>query len=266
MISDEGARWLNTRPDGGWCLRERGTYTYGFNAVTDSQFKPTSVMEQYVIWVQDTSDTALDTAPEYKLIRACRDALSTPYKIELRVESRSRGDGLKMTFEARTSSEPRARVEYRVDQDRLKWARVIPRDLATHISELDLAEGTIILPLMRNFLGAVIHEVSHRRGGQASILVPELTDPHADSVFTPTIGMRSATLALRDSEHITLADRTWDCLVYRFVGGPYDDNSTFWVCQQSHRLIRYIFDAPTGDRWSAELSRLDSCSIGSLSQ
>ena len=77
-----------------------------------------------------------------------------------------------------------------------------------------------------------------------------------------TVAMREATRVSEISEPMTLAERIWDCQAYRFVGGPYGPDSTFWICEDSGRLIRYMFEAKTGERWLTKLVRFATNQLG----
>ena len=251
-VSYEGAQWLNTSPGDEWILCEQGTYTYGVCSAKDTVFKATSVIEQYTLWKKESVG--------HSLIRVCRDAYSSPQQIELRVEVFVLNkDSSHMVFEVRGKHNlVCAEVRYHLEERDLHWRRKIPNAAIETTSVLPLTKDAIILPLMRNFLGPVICKTADRKEGKAFIIVPDLKDPNADTVFTPKQEVRNAYLASDLLENITIGERTWNCLAYRFIGGPYDHRSTFWICQHSKRLVRYIFQMDTGERWSVELTKLNT--------
>ena len=249
-ISKEGASWLHQSPGKDWVLKEQGTYTYACKKAIDDHFELTPVVEYYVIW----SSNASDPQSPSQITRVCRDALSTPQALEIRVESKIAQDKELMNFETRSSHELLTRVEYHIHSHQLQWTRFSSKNTPQYTSNLSLTDDILILPLMRNFLGQVIHKITQRNEKCATILVPKLTDPHLDSVFTPLTETREARILSTQAESIPLDHHSWTCSAYHFIGGPYDHNSKFWICQNSHRLIRYIFTISTGDHWLVELS------------
>ena len=251
-VSYTGAQWLKMSPGDGWIPCEQGTYTYGVCSTKETVFKATSVKEVYTLWKEKSQG--------YSLFRVYRNAYSSPHKVELRVEvfvyNKQCSD---MTFEVRDKHNILcAQVRYHLEDGLLHWHRLIPSVSPDNKSVQELDQNTLILPLMRNFLGPLICKVAAQEGGKAPLIVPELSDPNADSVFTPKQEVRKANLVSDLLDNITLGERTWNCRTYRFIGGPYDHRSIFWVCQQSKRLIRYIFHVDSGERWSVELTELNT--------
>ncbi len=246
------SRWLLESPGSGWTRIEYGEYEYERAPSGRSDFSPTGVIERYAVWRKPGSAETIT--------RAFRDALSTSTGVQIRVLcafSPNRKSELEFAL-YRRSDDHRTMVEYRLEPGVLLWRRTLD---GSQWERLDLAgdrDAALMLPLMRNFLGPTIREVCARRSGRADVIVPELNDPWAPTVFTPTVTPRSARLISDEALSIALAERTWSCEAYQFLGGPYDSNSTFWICEDSQRLIRYIFEAQSGERWSAELVRLDS--------
>lgn len=249
-ISGPGLSWINESPGPDWFWHESGRYSYESAPSADADFTPTSVVEQYCRWKNPEAGQTR--------IRASRDALATPASLELRVETLSKGLlPVQMEFQSLDAgANTLNRVQYEFEEGMLHWKSAKSDGSWQAAKTLAIPGDPIPLPLMRNYLGEVLTRTTQRE--QAPVIVPELTDPRQPSVFTPTVETRRARLTAESNKAIIAAGRTWDCEAYSFIGGPYDEASSFWVCKESQRLIHYVFQAPNGERWSTKLVALDS--------
>ena len=134
--------------------------------------------------------------------------------------------------------------------------------LHVHRHELDtgeaaesirLSQGSVFLPLTRNFLGPVIASVLASPNGQTQVVVPDLRDPSSTSVFAPLVSQRTASVITDRVQSINRDRRLWPVQMHHFVGGPYNETSEFWLCRRSNRLIRYHYTGGNGEEWSSDL-------------
>ncbi|MEC9072181.1 MAG: hypothetical protein VX938_07370 [Myxococcota bacterium] len=240
--------WLRREPEPGWRLIERGAYAYATCADQSHAFIPSGVEERYARFIRDAGDGSYT--------RSYRDTRQTPAGVVLQVETWRDASALRRMDVSLQGPARDVWVRYDLDARELRVQRkegTSSVDRASHRLPLDW----IVLPLTRDHLGPVIVEIGGRPDHTADVVVPALEDIAAATVLDPVISRRDVRLVESARHTIEAAGATWSTQPYRFLGGPYDDRSAFWICGESDRLIRYIFTAASGVRWSADLVHLE---------
>jgi len=241
------ADWFARKPAPEWRVLEQGRYRYASCAVGQNDFAPNDVEERYTVFVRDTDGR--------HYVRAQRDARRTPAGVELRVESwgdEHRIDRVQLNLIGESDA---VSATYAMSQNDVT-VRFGPAPNVREGESIGLPPGCLCLPLTRNYLGPVIAAISRRQNGTAPVLVPDLRDVRSSTVLSPLIGTREVSLCPESTE---IGRSTSGAVrAYHFVGGPYDRRSVFWVCGETHRLVRYLFTAESGERWSAEWVDMDT--------
>lgn len=246
MRSAGAENWVSTAPGAGWRLSESGTYTYGKRPNAHVPWTPTGIVERYCEFV--SGDRI------HRRIRAHRDARSTTTGLALRVEAWCRPAGFsRIEFELRTEDRIAvSRVRYEISHQRLQVHRH-ELDVDAVSESISLSEGSVFLPLTRNFLGPVIASVLAAPNGKTQVVVPDLRDPGSTSVFAPLVSERTAVVDKARVQSIKRDHRLWSTTMHHFVGGPYNETSEFWLCRRSNRLIHYHYTGANGEEWSSDL-------------
>jgi hypothetical protein len=119
---------------------------------------------------------------------------------------------------------------------------------------LDAAEGQvpILYPWMRIFTGAVIKSLAVQ-GGQADVVVPSIANPgQRERLLLPDISRRQVS---RDgSEDLQLRfGGQQRCELWRFVGGQYTGDASFWLNAEG-QLQRYSWKQAPNQQWDVWLA------------
>lgn len=118
---------------------------------------------------------------------------------------------------------------------------------------LDAREGQvpILYPWMRIFTGPVIQSLA-AEGGQADVVVPWIANPaQRECLLLPDISRRQVS---RDSsEDLQLPSGGQQrCELWRFVGGQYTEDASFWLNAQG-QLQRYSWNQAPNQQWDVWL-------------
>ncbi len=241
--------WIDSAPASNWSRVESGTYVYEQRPDLESEWLPAGVVERYRLYTNPDGTE--------RCTRAQRDARATAVGVQLRVEAWERGGQYHtLVFELQDENEePISRVRYEIDGQTLVVQRERPGEHAPS-ETLPVSAESVYLPLTRNFLGPVLAAIARRDGGQATVVTPDIRDPASPTVFAPLSDLRTARI-MGAFQVMTTEARSWETELYHFVGGPYDEASSFWLCQETHTLIRYEFQMASGEAWSARLVGYD---------
>jgi len=235
------------RPD--WTLRETGTYRYQRAEPHDTAWKETGIVERYTAYrgPQDHQEH----------IRVVRDARKGPAGLLLRIDAWSEAGALTHLDLALSDGDDRVRasVVCEIAPTSVRVTRARPGVLPEQ-ETMPLPGSHHWLPLTRNFLGPVLCGLASQPDGRGTVVVPDLRDPNAKDTLTPLVQVREAAPLELPPQQLAVGEQLLMAEAYRFIGGPYDANSTFWVCANSQRLLRYGFVAPSGEQWSCALVEL----------
>ena len=234
-----------------WRLVETGRYGYQRSAGLNSSWQETGIVERYARYE--------DCQSGRQQIRAIRDARDLSDGVLLTVIAHSRGqhlNHLKLSLHDQ-GGQLRAAVRYDLAPRLLCFSRERLSGSAQR-GTLELPVTHHYLPLTRNFLGPVIYSLARQVNGCGAVIVPRLQDPRAADVLSPQLETRQALALQRTTEQLSVGQHRIQAQEYQFLGGPYDQQSRFWVAFESARLLRYHFTSNRGERWACELVELSN--------
>lgn len=119
-----------------------------------------------------------------------------------------------------------------------------------HEGLLESSDGEVLLlyPLMRIFTGPVISALG-ANGCSGRVVVPDISSGDSVQSLLPLATSRRAILEGADS----LSDiGVESCQRWRFPGGEYDENATFWL-SMAGRLLRYEWRQSSTLNWQVTL-------------
>jgi len=229
---------------------QKGTYRYFRADNEEGEFQPTDIIESFTIEACRITDTCV--------ISSKRDARKSPMPGILRVKATLGGmhingplHGFSLSWESNTPAHSN-RSSYRFEKDQCE-IKTESSAGETLVRQLALPKPTVALPLMRVFLGPVIHRITHTLKGESTVLVPNIENMNSSNSFSPILSLRKASL-LETGSTLTTGQTAWTVDTYSFIGGNYRETSRFWIDSASNLLVRYEFTHPADQSiWRAEL-------------
>ncbi|WP_101759835.1 hypothetical protein [Oceanicoccus sp. KOV_DT_Chl] len=122
---------------------------------------------------------------------------------------------------------------------------------AVEETELELAEGYIVSPLMRIYNGDVIQRLLVQ--GESQVLVPWIRNPQdTEQLLTPLLSQRQA--RFQEHETINIDGRSIDAARYEYFGGEYQPGTLFWL-DQKDVMQRYVWQQDEMNCWDTRLEQ-----------
>ena len=228
----------------------RGTYHYMHQPVGHDRLMPTGIVEHFSI------------TPCHKTrkctVQVTRDATKSPNPGWLSVEALLDGTDISTQvthftacWQSASEEAPKLATYDRDDNQLFVETFGITSEHAKE--RLTLPHDTLMLPLMRIFLGPLITSMVFEHGGEGHVMVPTLDDVNAPTLFSPNLSERKASLVAEELS-LAIGNRNLRAHLYKFVGGNYGEESAFWIDPVTQMLLRYEFVHPEdGSRWQVEL-------------
>lgn len=142
---------------------------------------------------------------------------------------------------------PRIQAQYQLGED-LKTHRQFATQYENGV--VALPETAYLMPLLRVFMGRVIHHIV-ADGGSALVIVPNIIDPtDTHTLLTPLFDRRRAYRI--GAGEAQIGDRSFAADCYRYISAQYDESAQFWV-NDDGILLRYTWDA-----WDVRLTRYEA--------
>lgn len=219
------------------------------------QIHPTSLHEKFVasgVYIYTHNGEPADFVERWsihelpdcsQIVRVDRDAMGLTSLIETLCDATRKIERFDIHLLTSADGEFRqARATYIFASHHVQIGRTLHD--GTHAqAELPLPPNIIIYPNARIFLGHVLRQISDQ--GESPVLMPRLVDPNEADVLEGFVESRRVRSA--DTQTTPLAEAE----VFHFLGGSYDEKTTFWV-DKNDLLVQYEYKNEN-DTWLARL-------------